>query len=558
MSSDNETAIRRVDWTSRKRTQIIQTLQEREFDIVIVGGGITGAGIAREAELRGLDVALVDKNDFAWGTSSRSTKMAHGGFRYLSNGEFSIVRESTTERNWLRNHLPNLVRPVHFIFPCYADKKDSRRVIKIGTWLYDLLSNAFSKFKNYAKHEALDAEEVARAIPTLRTEHLEGGSSFYDTNVDDSRLTLETIKEAVFLGAVALNYARVDEFVHQDGLTRGVRVTDRETGDQFEVRGKQVVLATGIWTDELLPDHDQVIRPTKGVHIQYPRENFQLDYAVAMRNLTDNRAYFVIPRNDIVLVGTTDTDYEGDFDACFTTKEDWDYLVESTRHYFPDVDMSLDQVISTYAGIRPLVREPGKSESSVSRKHTIIDTPDGLVTIAGGKLTTFRKMAEEMLLHLRARGVFPQLSKKKNLSKRPYLVGATREAWDREARAFPDVPADVKAHLYQQYGWGGIAIMEFARDDPALADRLVDHRPFIYAEIRYIVEHELAVHLVDVLCRRTEVMLRVHPRHHEQIATRAAAIMGEFLGLDAATQAREVKDHLTYVDKNAFFLHVDE
>ncbi|MHA1732549.1 MAG: glycerol-3-phosphate dehydrogenase/oxidase [Promethearchaeota archaeon] len=556
MSLDKLKEIRTIDWSSNSRPKIIKDLKEKTFDIVVIGGGITGAGIAREAQIRGLNCALLNKEDFAWGTSSRSTKMAHGGIRYLANGEFGIVRESTTERNWLRVHFPNLVRPVKFLFPAYKDGKESPFMLKVAVFLYDFLSNFRSKYKNYRKHKYITAEEAAEEEPNLIHDGMRGAVTYYDTNIDDARLTLETIKEAVILGAVALNYAKVEDYLFDEqGKVCGVVAEDQDTGEKFKVRGTQVVNATGIWTDDLLREHpDRVIRPTKGVHFQFEWDEFKIKHAIAMRHTKDKRAYFVIPREEIVVVGTTDTDFQGDYDEVYADEDDWNYLIESTRHYFPKVKMELDNVISSYAGARPLVMEQGKSESQVSRKHVILDSPNGLTTIAGGKLTIFRKMGEDVILHLKEKkGLFPEISKKKNLSKVAFLIGADWEKWEFKAGKFK-LPEDMKKHLYRQYGWGGIEVLRGARDDPNLAERLVENRPFIYAEIPYIVKHELPLHLTDVLVRRMEVQLRVHPKHHEGIARRSADLMGDILGWDEKRKQQEVAAHLEYVKKNSFWI----
>lgn len=550
-------AIRKISWSSKSRTEIISKLTQTSFDLIVIGGGITGAGIAREGQLRGLNVALLDKNDFAWGTSSRSTKMAHGGIRYLANGEIRIVRESVTERNWLRVHFPNLVRPITFVFPTYEGGKDGMTTIKFAVRLYGFLGNFRSKFKNYAKYKFLKPEKIADLEPLLLQEKLKGAMQYYETNVDDARLTLESIKEAVVMGATALNYAAVHDYIYnEEKKICGVKFKDIETGNTFEVRGTQIINATGVWVDELLEDFPQtLIRPTKGVHIVYDREDFPLNHAIALRHTGDKRAYFVIPRNDFVLLGTTDTDFSDDLDELYTDYSDWEYLVKSTKHYFPSINLDLDKIISTYAGARPLIMEIGKSESSVSRKHEIIDLPNGLVTSAGGKLTIHRKMAEELILHLRKKRIFPKLSKKKHLSQRPFLIGAERNKWDLEAQKY-DFPIDIKDNLYQQYGWGGIEILELARDQPKLAERLHKKRSFIYGEIAYIVDHELPLHVADVLCRRMEVMLRIHPRFQEEIAKNTAEIMADRLNWNNKTKNDEIRQYLDYVDKNSFFLHV--
>ncbi|MBD3214336.1 MAG: FAD-dependent oxidoreductase, partial [Candidatus Lokiarchaeota archaeon] len=344
-------------WNVNHRDKIINRLKSTQYDIIVVGCGITGTGVAREAAMRGLKVACVDMQDFAGGTSSRSSKLGHGGIRYLGYGEMDLVHEATTERNWMVAHIPHLVRPIPFLIPVLKGGKYKKRDILSACKIYDFLGNKDTEFKIYKKHKWYKSEGVFEIEPELKREGLEGGAVYYDTNVDDARLTIETLKEAIIRGADALNYCKVIDYIKDDGKIVGVICTDIENNKTIEIKGKLVVNATGIWTDELLknyPDHvpEPLIRPTKGVHVEFKREHVKHENALGLRSIFDNRFFFVIPRGKYSIVGTTDTDYEGDLQNPFCNKEDADYLLESVKNYIPDAELDYENILSTYAGIR--------------------------------------------------------------------------------------------------------------------------------------------------------------------------------------------------------------
>ena len=553
------------DWTFLKRKDHLKKLQDGSFDLIIIGGGMTGAAIIREAALRGLKTALIDKNDFAFGTSSRSSKLAHGGIRYLKNAEFGIVRESTTERNWLRHDFPNIVRPIAFNLCAYKGGKDTPLTIKVAVKLYHLLSNTFSKHKNYKKHKLMTPKEFAAEEPAVKKEGMIICGQYYDTNIDDSRITMETIKEAIVLGegeVIALNYVKFDDYILDNGKITGIKVTDIITNSEFEINGTQVVNATGIWTDEQLRNYpNRVIRPTKGVHVVVPAERLGNKQGFGLRSIDDGRFFFVITRNEFSIIGTTDTDYQDNYNEPWCLKEDCDYLFNTVNHMFPNANLTYDDVIATWAGIRPLVMDPNaKNESDVSRQHLIIDTENGLTTISGGKLTIFRKMGEELLFHLiKKKKVFDnnRFAKgllKKGYSKIPYLIGLGREEWDKwVTERKPDMPQDTLNLLYQQYGKGAFEIVENAMKNPKLAERFIEENQFIPAEIEYIMKYEFAPHLIDVLCRRTEVQIKVKHTKQKIIAEKVATIMAAKYGWNSETKDKEIKVYLEYVSKTIWF-----
>ena len=562
------------------RSERLQKLENTQWDIIVIGAGINGAGVALEAAYRGLKTAVIDQHDFAFGTSSRSTKLAHGGFRYLAQREFGLVREATTERNWLRKRgLPHLTRPTRFLYPFLeAGKRGDqelpeswgRSTVRFGTFLYDLLSG-FGSFKRGTTMNNIQA--IHELEPLLDTSRLKGAAMWFDSNIDDARLVVETLKEAIWKGGVlAMNYLRAIGLQHdEDGKLRGVRVVDegKQTHREFEIRGKAVVNTTGVWADEFLAfgqeSHQKLLRPTKGVHITFHRKDFPINDTFAMNSIDDRRFFFAIRRNEWVLVGTTDTDFSGDPEEAYCTLEDANYLRNTIRVLFPDAKVNDENILGSYAGLRPLVAEIGKAESDVSRKHTVLRREDGLYSLLGGKLTTFRKMAEDLLLnHIRKASAMhdlPKFSGKKNLTKIAYAITLSQEEWNTHPHVTNStLNPFILGHLYQQYGRGGLTILQKIEKEPELAARLIDVpeypievAPWIQAEIDYLVHHEAPFHLEDVLCRRMEVCWLVRPEYQGHIALVVAKRMGIILDWSTTTKKTEINRYLEYVRKNSFF-----
>ena len=562
------------------RSQQLQRLQDTSWDLIIIGAGINGAGVALEAAYRGLKAAVIDQHDFAFGTSSKSTKLAHGGFRYLAQREFGLVRESTTERNWLRERgLPHLTRPTRFLYPFLeAGKRGdqvlpeswSRGTLRFGTFLYDFLSG----FGSYKRGKTTnDAQAIHELEPLLDASRLKGGAVWYDSNIDDARLVVETLKEASGKGDVlAMNYLRVVNLHHdENGKLKGVRVVDEgsQQHQELDVRGKVVVNTTGVWADELLAiddeSHQKLLRPTKGVHLTFHRKDFPINDTFAMNSIDDKRFFFAIRRNEWILVGTTDTDFDGDPAECYCTREDADYLCNTIQVLFPEAKISDDRIQGTYAGLRPLVAEVGVSESDVSRKHTVLQREDGLYSLLGGKLTTFRKMAEDLIVnHIRKSRhelKLPKFSGKKNLTKITYAIALSWDEWQTHPEVISSkLDSNTLLHLYQQYGRGGLTILQEANGQPELAARLledpaypVEVAPWIVAEIDYVVKHEAPLHLEDVLSRRLEISWLVRPEYQGRIAAVAANRMASILGWSSSVLREEIQQYLLHVKRNSFF-----
>lgn len=561
---------------ARKRNSYIAEASEKHFDVVIIGGGITGAGVARELALRGKSFCLLEKNDIAFGTSSRSSKLFHGGMRYLSQAEFGLVRESTTERNWLMHHFPNLVRPLGFMYCSYKNGKDRPQIIKFATKLYDVLSNWFSDFKNYRKAKFFKPSFVEEFEPAVALEEKELGKLkmagfYYDTNCDDSRVTLEIIKESLELSkeSNALLYCEAESFEKgESGRVETVTVKDNISGKEFKVSGDCVVSATGIWTDELLEKagvDKKRIYPTKGVHLIVPNRRLGNRNAFGLRSFDDGRFFFVLRRGDVSVIGTTDTDYykeSPDLNEPWCKKEDADYLLRTVNRIFPHAYLTYNDIIGTYAGIRPLIKsENTASESDVSRTHEIIETDDGIVAIAGGKSTTHRLMAEEVVFYIEKKnyisGFSDKIHYKKNFSKQPFLAGLTRKEFDthvKNKKYDSLVNADQLNHFYQQYGMGAYDILERIKEDSRLQNPFLENYPYCRAEIEYILDNESAVTLCDVLCRRTEAQWLVWHYLQKELAQHIASIMAEFYKWDDAQTKQEIEDYMNYVRKTVEFI----
>ena len=558
-----------LSWSAKDRDRALDQARCGDFDLVIIGGGITGAGVAREAALRGISFLLADKGDFASGTSSRSSKLVHGGFRYLAQGEFRLVREAATERNWLRSALPNLVRPLGFHLCAYAGGKDSPARVRAGIRLYDLLSNTLSRFKN-PPHRFLTPAELAAREPAVATEGLLMAGLYYDTLVDDARLVLETVKEARDASggrSVALNYLKAVRIAPSGGGGLEVEFEDGPAGPRFQVRSRCVLNATGAWTDATLALAGcgvRMLRPTKGVHLVVPNARLGNRDAFVLRSGDDGRTFFVLRRGEVSVIGTTDTDYPGDPDRPWCERRDCDYLLRTVNRFFPAARLTSDDVLSTSAGIRALVSHrdggaPGPprggnaSESSVSRRHLILDHGTGLVTIAGGKLTTFRTMAWEILDRCSRSGYIRRLRGReagRDFSRRPFRNGLDWEAWRIQAAALGLaglVPEATARHLCQQYGRQSLRILREVRRDPASGAPLLEGHPFCAAEIRHILAFENAPRLDDVMLRRTEMQMLVSHRRQPELAGRVARIMACFYGWDPARTRAELDRYLEYI-----------
>jgi glycerol-3-phosphate dehydrogenase len=384
------------EFSIKTRAENIQRLQKEEFDLCIIGGGITGAGTARDAALRGMKVALIEADDFASGTSSRSSKLVHGGIRYLENYEFKLVFEALSERQKLFKIAPHLVHPLRFVIPLYKSGRVGMFKMGLGMWAYD----ALSLFQAPELHERLDRDESLQRLPSLQGKELLGSYVYSDAYMDDARLVHETLRSANEAGALAANYVRATGAKFDENKKMRKIVCRDDVGKkEFEISARHFVSSVGPWTDELgenlFHQWKKILRPTKGVHLTFKKERLPLAEAVVMG--AESRIVFGIPRHEMVIVGTTDTDYQGDPKEVRTTEEDVRYLLGVIDQYFPGAKIKASDIVASYEGVRPLVADHAESEGKTSREHVIFTEEHGVTFVAGGKYTTYRLMAEQVV-----------------------------------------------------------------------------------------------------------------------------------------------------------------
>lgn len=381
----------------KERTEALHNFQNQEYDLVIIGGGITGAGAARDAAMRGMKVALVEAFDFASGTSSRSSKLIHGGIRYLENFEFKLVFEALNERTRLFEMTPHLVHPLRFMIPLYEDSRVGMFKMGLGMWFYD----ALALFQAPEMHERLDAKETLERNPIVKSQKLRGSYIYSDAYMDDDRLVHETLRSAHDYGADCANYIKAEKVQwDQDGNFKALVCKDALTGQEMIINGKHLISSLGPWTDlfadKIQKDWKKVLRPTKGIHITLDRSRLPLESAVVMAAEKSSRIVFAIPRHEMVIIGTTDTDYKSDPTGVVADSDDVTYLLGIANSYFPGANLSESDIIATYAGVRPLVADDSASEGKTSREHAIWSSHH-VTYVAGGKYTTYRLMAQQVV-----------------------------------------------------------------------------------------------------------------------------------------------------------------
>ena len=521
------------------RAENVELLAREQFDVLIIGGGITGCAAARDAALRGYRVALVEKEDFASGASSRSSRLIHGGLRYLEHRQFGLVHESVVERARLLRNAPRLVRPLPFVYPVYRRRYPPYAVLSIGLWLYDLLS--IGDRRELPHHRMLRADRLGEIEPLVAAPHVAGAGYYYDATADDARLTLLTAKAAHHAGGILVNYAQAAGLLKAGSKLAGAHVRDATSGREIDVKARVVVNAAGPWVDRVLgldaATGRPMLRPTKGAHLVLPRARLPIRNAIALRSPRDRRAMFLVPWGDCVIAGTTDTDYDGRPEDAVADRDDCAYLLEAVRELAPDARLDESDVISAYAGVRPLIAAGASHPSSVSREHAIVESKSGLITIAGGKLTTHRAMAEQLVDRLqdkllRDSGITPRLACP--------TAGAPLEAGDDGAPL--DAPGESAAHLVGAYGAGAVEVARIARSKRGWADRIAPGLPYLRAEAVYAAEHEMAVTLCDFLMRRTPIVYETQDGALLQ-AGALAADMGAILGWSDEQMEREVAEY---------------
>jgi glycerol-3-phosphate dehydrogenase len=537
--------------TPSSRAARLAALGARTFDVLVVGGGITGCGIAHEAALRGLDVALIEKDDFASGTSSRSSRLIHGGVRYLEHGHLHLVFESSAERRHLLRLAPHLVRPLEFIWPVYAGARIPRWKLAAGLFLYD----ALSLFRNVGRHRQLRGAEVVSREPALRRTGLRGGARYFDAATDDARLTLAAAMSAADLGATIVNHAVVRDLLVPRGKVMGavvldtLDVADSLARNAIEVQARVVVNATGPWSDELRRldgETRAVVRGSKGAHIAVPRDRLGARGAVTVLAPRDARVCFILPGGAQTIVGTTDGFTDQSPDHVGASSGDIEYLLEVANTYFPDARLTADDVVSAWAGIRPLIPTADTSPRSASREHLVTVSERGLISITGGKLTTYRVMAADVVDVVMER-----------LSRPPTRVDPTRlrihggdivSLASEIANAARTTRDDaLAAQLVHAHGsaWRDVWAAISATTDGRV--RLGD-TPTTLGELRYSAQHEMAETVADLLIRRTRVAFEQRD-HALELARAAARAVAPVHAWDAMRVEREVAAFSAEVDR---------
>lgn len=530
----------------------LAALAAEPVDLLVIGGGITGAGIARDAAMRGIRTALVDAGDFGQGTSSRSSRLIHGGLRYLEHGWLRLVFEASRERRTLLRIAPHLVKPRAFTFPVHRGSRVRRWQIGAAVWLYDLLA----LFRNVHMHRLLSRRGVLEIEPQIRDQDLTGGALYYDAECDDARLVLATVRSAHRHGARAANYARVAALEKAGGRVRGATLADVLTGERNTVRAHVVVNATGPWSDALRrlddPAAPPLLRLTKGAHIAVPRARVGNTGAVTLTSPIDGRVMFVMPWGDVTMVGTTDTDTDVSPDDVGADPEDVTYLLRSANAVFPNARLQPSDVLAAWAGLRPLLADGGESTSAVPREHRVVESPSGLITIAGGKLTTYRSMAAELvdavaqrLRHLDGRRVPRRAATDREPLPGGDVADLSQLADEMVKEGLAPPVAD---HLVATYGAEATAVANLATREPDLAERLLDGRPPLRAEVVYQARREMAMTVSDVLVRRTHLFHR-HPTQAAEAAPLVARLLGRELGWNAEGEAASVAQYLAEVQR---------
>lgn len=498
-----------------RRTEIVDQVSDGQFDLIIIGGGITGAGIALDAASRGLKTLLLEMQDFAQGTSSRSTKLVHGGLRYLKQLDVKVVAEVGKERAIVYENGPHVTTPEWMLLPIFKDGTFGKFSTSIGLRVYDYLAGVKAK----ERRKMLNREQTLAKAPLLKTDNLLGSGYYVEYRTDDARLTIEVLKEAVQQGATALNYAKAEGFVYKNSNVCGVRFTDQLSGNEVTVSARKVVNATGPWVDNLREKDNskqgKYLFLTKGVHLVFDQRRFPLKQAVYF-DTPDKRMIFAIPRDGKTYVGTTDTKYEGDLANPRMTEEDKRYVLNAIDFMFPDLKINASDIESSWVGLRPLIHEEGKKPSEISRRDEIWVSPSGLITIAGGKLTGYRKMAEIVVDRLsemfKKDGVKTLLGcRTKNIPISGGKVGGSDGFHEfvmeqAEAGVRHGYSKEQAEKMVRRYGSNIDRIYELTDEYRSGAEKT--NLPLdIYIQIIYSIHEEMTMTPADFLIRRTGALL---------------------------------------------------
>jgi glycerol-3-phosphate dehydrogenase len=535
------------------RASSFDELGHEQFDLLIIGGGITGAGAARDAASRGMKVALVEAQDFAQGTSSRSSKLIHGGIRYLENLEFGLVFEALSERRLLFEIAPHLVHPLRFVLPLYQNARVGMFKMGLGMWLYD----ALSMFEAPEMHERLDSTETMARIPLLQSQKLKGSYVYSDAYMDDDRLVIETLRSAHRLGAKSLSYVKALGSKFENAKVVAVEVEDQITHKKVLVRAKHFISTTGPWTDIVAPQivkgWKKILRPSKGVHLTFRRDRIPISQAVVM--VDGKRIVFAIPRHEMVIIGTTDTDFDKDPSEVTTTAEDVAYLLKIAAEYFPGAKLKESDIVASYAGVRPLVDDGSETESKTSREHLIVEDPQNVTFVAGGKYTTYRLMAEQTVeAALKTFSLEDQVRFRNSQTKVALNPKATPEKLDEiECRISEIAKANrlsqnIAEILFFRHGEEAFDILKkFKAAGPSISGEA--EKNFLWSlEARHAIHETMCMHLTDFYTRRSPLFLSVAD-HGLSLLPTISKIFAEELGWSDEKTLEECRGLQQFIER---------
>jgi len=528
------------------RPEIIQKLQSEIFDLVIIGGGINGAGIARDAASRGMKVALVEASDFTSGTSSRSSKLVHGGIRYLENMEFGLVFEALNERTKLFELAPHLVHPLRFMIPLYDSSRVGMFKMGLGMWLYD----ALSLFQAPEFHERLNATDSVERMPILKPSGLKGSYVYSDAYMDDDRLVIETLRAAHEDSAVSINYVKAVKVQYsKDNKFESLVVRDQLSDQTFQIRGRHMISSVGPWTDELgfelFSDWKRHLRTTKGIHLTLTKERLPLSSAVVMAAEKSDRIVFGIPRHEMVIIGTTDTDFKGSPGDVGATTEDVKYLIDIVNSYFPGAHLTEKDIVSSYAGVRPLIYDGAQTEGKTSREHSIWQDPRGLTFVAGGKYTTYRLMSEQVVekalddfsVSDRVRFANSKTNQPLNAHVETQRYHDIKNQVRQIAERF-SFPIDETRWLVERYGTEALQIF----------DRTLHLSSVWEKEAHQAIHYTMCDRILDFMTRRVPLFLSL-PDHGVSQLEGISWVFASELNLTEVQRKQQIQSYLDYIKK---------
>jgi len=551
--------VRRLPLASAQRQLNLSLLESENIDVLVIGGGVTGAGVALDAAARGYRVVLVEKADFASGTSSKSTKLIHGGIRYLPNFDFALVHEALIERGLLLHNAPFLVHPLTFILPIYEGERHPvglpftiglSKLLDYGLWLYDVMAGRNS----IDHHRRLRRDEVLQHVPSLRSKGLQEGFLYHDAQTNDARLTMTLLSTAANYGAITFNYAEVTSFLTNQGRIEGACIYDHIGKQEISIHARHIVNATGIFSEQvqlLSGEEPRVqIEPSKGVHLVFACEDLPIgNNAVVLPETDDKRILFIVPWQSRVIVGTTDAG-TGDLDHPMAANDDIAYLLKHLNRYLA-TQLTHEHIVSTYAGYRPLLKSRSRrhSNAQLSRTHVVMESPNGLVSIVGGKLTTYRRMAQDTVDILSKRDRSKLTHPTRNLAlhgSAGWYVEKQTLAHDAEALG---LAPDIIDQLGQSYGTEMRKVLELVASDRSLAERLINDLPYIKAQVVYACRYEMALTPHDILARRTAITLEDRRRGLDIVDT-VTALMAKELEWTEQQQQLQAETYRTVIQQS--------